>query len=224
MRASRWIMTIVAVGALAPAAAGQGVITTTLQPPLGMFSDLNSNLYPLDLNGDGIPDFTFGADPGFLGLRTERANRLIVRLDPPPNVGGPVARIEDGFIVGGSLDPQLAWISSDPAGGYVSPGEIAFATLVQCLNTGCASDWPGGPATRAFIGLEFELGDGLHYGYFDILMRGDIPGAELYGWAYDTRPNTPIFAGAVPEPSALALFTVAGIAMLARRRLGASSS
>jgi hypothetical protein len=107
--------------------------------------------------------------------------------------------------------------------GYVSPDEIAFATLVQCLSTGvgevsCASDWPAGPATRGFIGLEFELPDGLHYGYFDMFMRGDIPGAALYGWAYDTRPNTSILAGAVPEPAPWALFGLGLASWFYRRK------
>jgi hypothetical protein len=128
-----------------------------------------------------------------------------------------VADLPEGFTIGSSLDPQLAWISSDPVGGYVSPGEIAFATIVQCLDIGCASEWPGGPATRGFIGIEFELGDDLHYGYLDVMMSADAPGGLLLGWAYDSRPGVPIFAGAVPEPSTWTLLGL-GIVMLAWRK------
>ena len=93
----------------------------------------------------------------------------------------------------------------------VNPGEIAFAKLVLCLDIGNLSDWPGGPATRAFIGFDFQLSDGLHYGYFDILMRGDIPDAKLYGWGYNPIPGQPVLASAVPEPSTWALLSAGGV-------------
>jgi hypothetical protein len=207
-------LTLLAAGLLCSAASSalaQGTLVTSLPEPLSLQSYFTMVQYPIDVNGDSITDFTFAADPSGLGLRTEGTNHVIVRLSPPPNIGGPVARIEEGASVGSSLDPVLAWTSSNPVRGYVEPGEIAFATLVQCLSTGCASDWPGGPATRAFIGFDFQLSDGLHYGYFDILMRGDIPGAELYGWGYNPVPGQSVFASLVPEPSAPALLAVGGI-------------
>jgi hypothetical protein len=128
-----------------------------------------------------------------------------------------VADLPEGFVIGSSLDPALAWLSSDPVGGYVTPGEIAFATIVQCLDIGCLSTWPPGPATRGFIGIEFELADGLHYGYFDIVLSGDAAGAALLGWAYDSRPGAPILAGAVPEPSTWALLVGGGVLMVCFR-------
>jgi hypothetical protein len=124
---------------------------------------------------------------------------VVIRESPPPNIGGPVVKLDPEFLIGPELDATgLAWISSDPRGGYVSPDESAFATIVMCLSTGCASTWPPGPPQRGFIGLEFELDDGLHYGYFDISVSGSAPGAALYGWAYETRPGVPIKAGAKP--------------------------
>lgn len=181
-----WMLLAAALyGSAAPVVWAQGVIRITLTEPIGMSSDLFSIFYPIDVNGDGSTDFTFGADPGFIGLRTEWANRLIYQIDRPPNLGGPVANLPEGFTIGSSLTPQLAWRSSDLLGGYVSPGEIAFVTIVQCLDSGCLSTWSPGPATRGFIGIEFELADGLHYGYFDIVLSGDAAGAALLGWAYE---------------------------------------
>ena len=206
------------VGSAATAARAQGVLATRLPEPMMIGSDLFLTLYPLDVDGDSVEDFTFGASYSGVGLRTERANRLIVSLSPPPNIGGPVADLPEGFAIGSSLDPQLAWLSSDPVGGYVTPGEIAFATIVQCLDIGCLSTWPSGPATRGFIGIEFELADGLHYGYFDIVLSGDAAGAALLGWAYDSRPGVPISAGAVPEPSAWALLIGGGVLMVCFKR------
>lgn len=217
----RWqMMLAMAVGLFGPAVSpllAQGTIYTSLPQPLVVFSDLNSVYFPVDIDGDSQDDFTFGASPPGVALRTERANRLIYRPDPPPNLGGPVARLLDGFVVGSSLDPQLAWRSSDLLGGYVSPGEIAFATIVFCVDSGCLSDWPGGPATRSFIGIEFELSDGIHYGYFDVMVRGDIPGAAIHGWAYNSVPGQPITAFPVPEPSAGVMAGLGVVVMLIRR-------
>ena len=206
-----WLL--VAAGFLGPAASSscaQGVLVTRLPEPLGMSSDLFSIDYPIDLDGDSVPDFTFGADPGFIGLRTERANQLIYRIDPPPNLGGLVARLDEGFLIGSSLEPQLAWRSSDLLGGYVSPGEIAFATIAQHLSSGSLSEWPGSPGARGFIGIQFEQPDGFHYGYFDVHMSAE-GGGVLLGWAYNSVPNASLFASPVPEPCTWALLGTGGL-------------
>lgn len=213
MRGRMWSLLLAVAGLFGPAlgqAAAQGTITVALPEPMEIFSDLFTVQYPLDLDRDSVVDFTFGAEAGFVGLRTERANQVIVRLSPPPNIGGPVARLDTGFQVGSSLDPLLAWISSDPVGGYVSPGENAFATVAQHLSTGTLSEWPGIPGARGFIGIQFELGDGLHYGYFDVHMVAE-GGGVLFGWAYNSIPNAPIFANPVPEPSTWALLATGGV-------------
>ena len=218
-RSLGWML--VAAGLLGPAATpslAQGTIMTTVLPqPVGIWSDLNTLLWPIDLNGDGLEDFTFAASPGSASLRTERANQVIVRLSPPPNIGGRVARLDDGYAVGSSLDPQLAWLSSDPVGGYVSPGEWAFASIAIALSSGESSDWPGSPGARGFIGIGFELADGWHYGYFDVHMAAE-GGGWLNGWAYNSIPNASIFASPVPEPSTLALLLGAGVLMVWFRR------
>jgi hypothetical protein len=213
---------LAAVGLLGPAATpllAQGTIMTTVLPqPMVIQSDmLNQFLYPIDLNGDGLTDFTFGADVGFVGLRTERANRVVYRIDPPPNLGGPVARLEEGFEIGSSLEPSLGWRSSDFLGGYVSPGEIAFAAIAIQLSSGSSSEWPGSPGARGFIGIGFELEDGWHYGYFDVIMAAEA-GGMLLGWAYNSIPNTPLFASPVPEPSTWALLVGGGVLMVWFRR------
>lgn len=217
----RWLKLMLAVGLLGPAASpslAQGTLVTVLPVPMVIQSDmLNSFFYPIDINDDGVVDFTFGADVGFVGLRTERANQVIVRLSPPPNIGGRVAKLDHGYAVGSSLDPQLAWLSSDPVGGYVSPGEIAFAAIAIHVSTGAWSDWPGSPGARGFIGIGFELDDGWHYGYFDVIMAAEA-GGMLLGWAYNSLPNTPIFASPVPEPSTWALLVGGGVLMAWLRR------
>lgn len=207
----RWIL--VAAGLLGPAASiglAQGIVVAALPQPMGIQSYLFSILYPIDLDGDQVPDFSFGAEAGFVGLRTERANRFVYRPDPPPDIGGLVANLPAGFAVGSSLDPQLAWGSSDFLGGYVSPGEVAFATIAMHLSTGTLSEWPGSPGARGFIGFQFEQQDGFHYGYFDVVMAAEA-GGVLLGWAYNSLPNASVFASPVPEPSTWTLMGLSGV-------------
>jgi hypothetical protein len=204
---------LAAAGLLGPAAipvVAQGTITVALPQPMGIQSDgLNTLLWPIDLNGDGLEDFTFAASPGSVSLRTERANRVVYRPDPPPNLGGLVARLEDGFQIGSSLEPSLGWRSSDLVGGFVSPGEWAFAAIAIHLSSGSSSEWPGSPGARGFIGIGFELEDGWHYGYFDVTMAAEA-GGVLHGWAYNSVPNAPVIARPVPEPSTWALLVGGG--------------
>ena len=212
---------LVAAGLLGPAATrtlAQGTVTVALPEPMGIGSDmLNQFFYPIDFNADGLTDFTFAADPVGVALRTERANGVIYRMDPPPNLGGPVARLEEGFEIGSSLEPSLGWRSSDLLGGYVSPGEWAFASIAIHLSTGTSSEWPGSPGARGFIGVQLELEDGFHFGYFDVHMAAE-GGGWLYGWAYNSVPNAPIFASPVPEPSTWALLLGGGVLMVWFRR------
>jgi len=86
--------------------------------------------------------------------------------------------------------------------------------------------WTGGPALisaynslggkgyfigldSAYAGLQFSLADGTHYGWVRISLPsrtsgGGYPcapnGGWVYGFAWDTRPDTPMVAGEAPKP------------------------
>jgi hypothetical protein len=73
----------------------------------------------------------------------------------------------------------------------------------------------------AYIGLQFQDA-GQTYGW----ARAGAPviginGGWVYDYAYETTPNTPIFAGqrAVPEPSAWPLLILGAAMFIARRTL-----
>ena len=68
------------------------------------------------------------------------------------------------------------------------------------------------------MGVEFYIGDNIHYGWINLVVAEFIPYAEIYGWAYESEPGKPIIAGAVPEPSTLALFALGGGLLAAKRR------
>ena len=64
----------------------------------------------IDLDGDGTTDFSFSGTWNIsVDFRSEGANRYLVVPDPPPNIGGGVAALEYGFLIGrGVVTP--AWI------------------------------------------------------------------------------------------------------------------
>jgi len=192
----------IAVGALIGASAWYAqaeVVSTNLPVPLLMQDGFFGTFYPIDLDGDAITDFTFRAASVGVELSAERTNRIVYRVDPPPNLGGPVASLSAGFLVGLNLnDSSVAWGAND-LGAYL---------IVLVLSEGSSTDFNG----RGYVGLEFGLSDGIHYGYFDVDARPGFPSATLHGWGYETTPGMPIIAGAVPEPASAWLLVTAGLA------------
>lgn len=72
-----------------------------------------------------------------------------------------------------------------------------------------------------FVGLEWDIGGGdVRYGWARVDVLPDNMGtATLFSFAYESTANMPIEAGAVPEPTSLALLAAGGGALaLARRR------
>jgi hypothetical protein len=181
------------------------IILNWLDEPMVLSAPFFSEESPLDLNEDSIIDFTFGYDFHFVGLRSEDSNQYLILPDPPPNIGGPVEPLDDGFKIGPeSGDGSLDWFGTN----------TDFATLVSVF------EGPSGPVyggrfagQRAYIGVEFGAADGTHYGWIDIYVASGAY-AEVYGWAYETDPGVSIIAGAIPEPSTMLLFAAGSVAVL----------
>ena len=194
------------------------VVINALPTPLNLRDEFFGSYEPIDVDGNGTTDFTFGYNFQGVGLRTEGSNRSIIRLVGGPNIGGRLTPLEAGYRISPTItqtgfDP-LEWASSDYLGGFVSPGENAFQTIVFVVSNGSTSYFNG----RSSFGVEFEAADGLHYGYIDIDAGPGYAGMTLYGWAYETTPNTPIIVGSVPEPGRVAFMMFGAAALLFRRR------
>ena len=194
------------------------VVTHALPQSLEIFNTATPGFVftPFDVDGNGTMDFSFAAFFTEVALRTERSNRLVINVSPPPDLGGPVASLNSTFVIGPSLlDSNVRWTSSDILGGYVSQDEFEFSSIIQVYFSGSSTQF----TERSAIGIEFEAEDGIHYGYFDISPFSRIaPRIILHGWAWETEPGKAILAGQVPEPSSLLLLASGACIALSRRR------
>jgi len=163
--------------------------------------------HPLDIDDNGTVDFSFWGDGvSSVGMHSEGVNRYLIVPDPPPNIGGPVAALEAGFLIGAqSGDGSLDWFGDN---------HDYWSGLMLELSTGTAGEFWG---IRAYIGIEFQMDDGMHYGWFDVEGSSSSPYVEVYGWAYETQPGVSIIAGAVPEPSTIMLLAAGATTMLLSR-------
>jgi hypothetical protein len=181
----------------------------------------------LDLNGDGQIDCRFyvvsegnsyfGTDASGVG-----SARLLVSLRGPSDLGSDLVGLNEGVLISESMHPTVFWAAHDAPSLY---GQ-ARVLSVSLFDDVPVVPYPGGDfyGQTAFMGINFQIGSDWHYGW--VRIRGGrwgdeltlVPPSWILDWAYETRPDTPIFAGAVPEPSAWALLVGGGVLMVWFRR------
>jgi hypothetical protein len=120
------------------------------------------------------------------------------------------------------------------AGQGIGPGAAGYEWFTDpTFGSNLSATYDGGPegplqvglfngVGSAFLGLEFQQGGQTYYGWARVgVPYVGLNAVWLYDYAYETLPNTPIFAGegAVPEPGMLSLLLVFGAAFwLVRKR------
>lgn len=215
---------LVLVCGLAPVstAMAQGTIVY-YQPPQPLSPLLGS---ALDLNGDGQMELRFyDASYGPANYwATDASGVGSASLLVIPNLGADggshLAPMTAGFLIGNSGDPSLLWAAQDAPNahgdalllGSYSPEVVGGGLVPVGFFYG----------TTAFIGIQFQIESDWHYGW--VRVRGGTAGpsddgqefylnppAWVVDWGYELRPDTPILAGAVPEPSTWALLGTGGL-------------
>lgn len=187
----------------------QGIIHVVPSPPI-YYSPLPS-FTDLDLNGDGTTDYSLTSDGNTINIIPRNLNSVVSMLEPPPDMGALVVPLAQGKTISSSLDPMCVWYgaSTDPVGA---------TTIISCMNIGCIGYWQN---VNAYAGLQMTVSNQTYHGWLHIENVG-IQAGQLIDWAYSTSPNTPIIAGAVPEPSISSLLLM-GLGVFAMRHLPASS-
>ena len=129
----------------------QGTIAYYQPPsPIVLWDPGFGQQYPLDFDGDANTDFTFTYSFIFLGVRSEGANRLLIFQDPPPNIGGPIAPLPSGLLIGPSTPAGALrwWAGSDGEFDYLADyyngsGNGPFAPEDAADRRGLSRIWPG---------------------------------------------------------------------------------
>jgi hypothetical protein len=160
--------------------------------------------FDIDFNGDGGREVrvfvSASSTTGFNVLPMAGNNIMSVPSGPVSYWAYPVAA---GQSVGSVPIGSGVW-AYDPTPGIL---------LGACVDIGCSGffthDFVG------FVGVEFLLPDGLHYGVIEI--EGLEGNGLVRSYAWETTPNTPIIAGA-PEPGRVGLILLAMLLCVRRRR------
>jgi hypothetical protein len=167
--------------------------------------------FSLDMNQDGISDFTFTAGDSF-DIVPQGINAVSALHPTPTELSSFVSALSGGLQIG--PNPQgFQWIPrTDTPFGSVGSG------LSACRDIGCIGNYAG--IESAYAGVQFQIASETHYGW--IRIGAPLPafnGGWIYDYAFDSRPDTAIAAGAgaVPEPTILALLFVSLVLLLARR-------
>jgi hypothetical protein len=179
--------------ALAATAAGVGILALA-QPaeakivytPAHQAIGKNSS-YPLDLNHDGIADFTFVNKYGC------NFDYCYGNVSAIPAAGNAVegAKGLSGFLSAYALNRGSQINSKHPFSGQ----------LLASGNMGTVGKWIN--VTNRYLGLKFKISGQIHYGWARLnvyVKNGDTVLAQLTGYAYETVPNKPIIAGQTSGP------------------------
>jgi hypothetical protein len=158
-------------------------------------------LFELDVDSNGTVDFSLVAGMNyFSGISSSNpdANKYLIHSSPPPNIGGPVAALDSGYLIGSNTeDTPEEWFGIDD-----------WSSFIRILDTGKYGEFYN---YRGYVGLEFEAEDGIHYGWLDIEGVYTRSSITIRGWAYESIPGVGIVAGVVPEPSSVVLFAIGAI-------------
>ena len=136
-------------------------------------------------------------------------------------IHGPVSGMINGFLGGGFpyLFSRLAAGVNPAANPFVTPGASAFFTSFGTLafRGGYGNDqWLD--AGIGFVGLRFNTGAGVQYGWVRLNMNGSPDNSFTmvdYAWA-DLGEN--IVTGQVPEPGSLGLLALGALGLVAWRK------
>mgnify|MGYP000976692328 CR=1 FL=1 len=180
--------------------------------PIPLFTSGFAQYYSLDMDGDVTPELTFSYSFQFLGVRYEAHNRVLSEMLPFPSQSGVPQPLPAGFPLGATSDSgDLRWFAGIPGADY----DTDFYGLAICVSSGCGGNFLG---QHAYMGVEFERGGAVHYGWVLLNVASHYPSGTIEAWAWETRPGVPICAGAVPEPSTWALLVGGGVLMVWFRR------
>ncbi len=146
----------------------------------------------LDMNQDGTIDFSFSLGPTTCTMDvptsycSQPAHVGIPATNSILNQGNYAASVPFGEWIGNSVASNMIWSMSDYTYLFISWSSPRYGT------SGVYG--PIGEQGEGYLGVRFSAMDGEHYGWVY------VQGWSIVDWAYETRTDQPIRAGARPAP------------------------
>jgi len=165
----------------------------------------------MDVNNDGQIDWELrtSSTEAFSNLRVAAPiSTLFIYRTPASILLNELTPLSKGEAIGDILgDPDYRFLNT------VDAFAVTLASSVVNIGT------EDGPFNRktAYLGFRFEAATGSHYGYA-LLQDVTSSSAIIAAYAWESEPNKAILAGAIPEPSAPLLFTLASLLVIGRRK------
>ena len=162
----------------------QTIVHTVPPHPLYYWADFFSQDF--DANNDGIADFNLSSpNASEINLTPLNNNAILSVPALPPDLGGAVYPLPPGTVISSSPDPALVWFDRNWPGGT--------ANIVVCYDIGCLGYFQNG--LDAYAGIRLDTDGVSRYGWIHIQSFG-LNFGQISDWAYETRPDAPILAGA----------------------------
>ncbi len=193
---NNWFFTVAFLAGGLAVASGQNSIVY-LDGPSFAFPPFESGGAVLDLNGDGVADFSFASGVAVCTADVPPSACTLPYYAAAEGSNGILRWLSQATIlafgeeIGDAPTANSTW--SDSRDGVV----VADLIISQRFRT---SIW-GGPLNRTgvgYLGTRFYAADGLHYGWIRVRKISQLLGAPLVvDWAYESRPGTSIRAGVI---------------------------
>jgi hypothetical protein len=185
--------------ALAQPAKGEVVVTVKKIPIPTSYYDEAQHLVPIDLNGDGVTDFSFS-----LYEFAYHSFNIELTIEPKGN-GAVVGRNQKGALYASALF-QSAKIGPSAHFGARQRAEIEDAhgfDASSIYSRKLYGNWGGNPLDR-YLGVRFIIDGATHYGWIRLAVITEPRGvsATITEYAYETVANKRILAGASEKSSA----------------------
>jgi len=206
-----------------PSIPGQNLPFSNYGVVMGGDGTWESPEYNIDLNGDGVVDYSLSVhNNGFDIIPAGSNSVLCVPLDNYGSAG--VTSLGTGVVVGGSLTPGTFWGNS---GNVVGNPNLNY--FIDFHTIGLFSpQWGTFALTSGFVGLQFWINNQSYYGFLQLDTRWNFGAGGIYqGYGWNTTPDEPITTTFfrdlfqppdVPEPSTFALLALSSLAIGLMRR------
>jgi hypothetical protein len=174
----------VGMAALTPSAEAKVVYTPT--------NVVMTTSLPIDLNNDGIVDFSLALFPGYNG-----AHRIL--LDVTPQVAGNGVRSNGAGAACGFFGVPVGPGEKFGTNSYYGHG-VFMAGFFQYSHSSSNGAWAN--VTNRYLGFKFLINGQVHYGWARVSVTNQLRTVILSGYAYETTPDTTIIEGHTHTTSA----------------------